>query len=146
MVKRVLLMVLMALFTCTGMMAQSAGDKILGTYHVVRNGQESKVKVTKNGNGYKAQVCWLKEPNNPDGTPKRDLKNSDKSKRNTLSSEIVLIEKVTYENGEWKNGQVYDPTKGKTFNVVLKFEGDKTLKVKGNWGPFSSTSTWTKLD
>lgn len=134
------------LLTCTVAVAQSAGDKIVGNYKATRNGQESKIKVFKYNGGYRAQVYWLKEPNNPDGTPKRDHRNKDKSKRNVLSSQIVLIDKVTYEDGCWKNGRIYDPTKGDTFNVVLKFEDAKTLKVKGNWGPFSSTSVWTKID
>ena len=140
------LAIVVALLTCVGAMAQSSGDQILGTYKVIRNGQESKVKVFKKDNGYRAQVIWLKEPNNPDGTPKRDVRNSDKAKRNVLSSEIVLIDKVIYKDGVWCDGRIYDPTKGKTFNVEMKFQDAKTLKVKGNWGPFSDTSTWTKLD
>lgn len=144
MAKRLFMALVVCMLTCMGALAQSEGDKIIGVYKVERNGAVSKVKITKVGDGYRAQVCWLKEPNNPDGTPKRDVKNKDKSKRNTLASEIVLIEKVTYENGVWKNGRIYDPTKGSTFNVELKFADAKTLKVKGNWGPISSTSTWIK--
>lgn len=144
--RKIVFTLLVMLLACTGAIAQSAADKIVGNYKVIRNGQESKVKIFKYNGGYRAQVYWLKEPNNPDGTPKRDVRNSDKSKRNVLSSEIVLIDKVTYEDGVWKNGRVYDPTKGSTFNVVLRFDGEKTLKVKGNWGPISSTSEWIKID
>ena len=144
--KRFLIAMFVMLLACTGAMAQSAADKIVGNYKVIRNGQESKVKVFKYNGGYRAQVYWLKEPNNPDGTPKRDVRNSDKSKRNVLSTQIVLVDKVVYKDGCWKDGRIYDPTKGDTFNVVMKFENDKTLKVKGNWGPFSSTSTWTKIN
>ena len=137
---------LVAVVCCLGMMAQSAADQIVGTYKAVQNGQESKVKIFKVGDGYRAQVCWLKEPNNPDGTPKTDHRNPDKAKQKVLASQIVLVNTVTYKDGEWSNGKIYDPTKGKEFNVTISFKDAKTLKVKGNWGPFSQTVYWTKLN
>lgn len=143
--KRTLLMMLMAMICSLGMMAQSAADKIVGTYKAVQNGQESKVKIFKHNGGYRAQVCWLKEPNNPDGTPKKDHRNPDKSKRNTLSSQIVLVDKVTYSNNIWQNGRIYDPTAGKDYKVEIKFKDAKTLEVKGMWGPFSKKVYWTKI-
>lgn len=126
--------------------AQNAGDKILGTYRAIQAGNVSKVKFTKNGNGYKAQIIWLEHPNNPDGTPKLDKKNSDKSKRSVRADQIVLIEKVTYKDGVWSGGKVYDPTKGKSFNVEIKFKDAKTLQVTGSLLIFSQTVEWTKLD
>lgn len=39
--KRTVLAMVMAVFCCLGMSAQSAADKIVGTYKAVQNGQES---------------------------------------------------------------------------------------------------------
>lgn len=130
-----------------GATAQSAGDKILGTYKAVQEGKVSKVKFTKNGNGYRAQVIWLAEPKNPDGTPKLDLKNPDKAKQKVHSDRIVIIDKVTYDGkGEWNDGKIYDPTSGRTYTVEISFKDAKTLKVRGKLGPFGKNVYWTKLD
>ena len=75
--------------------AQTAADKIVGLYHVVKDGRNSKVKIFKYGNGYRAQVVWLENMKNPDGTLRTDVKNPDESKRKTPSNQIVLVDKVT---------------------------------------------------
>ena len=131
---------------CVSVVAQNAGDKIVGTYKAVKDGEVSKVKISKNGNGYKAQIIWLEQPNNPDGTPKLDTKNPDKAKRSVHADKIVLVDKVVYNDGVWGNGKIYDPTKGKSFNVEMKFKDAKTLLVKGSLLVFSQTVEWTKLD
>lgn len=133
-------------FVSIAVSAQSAGDKILGTYQAIQEGKVSKVKFTKNGNGYRAQIIWLAEPNNPDGTPKCDVKNPDKAKQKVHSDRIVLIDKVVYKDGEWTDGKIYDPTKGKTFTVNIKFKDAKTLAVTGSLLMFKKTVLWKKLD
>ena len=77
-----------------------------------------------------------------------DIKNPDPAKRNTPSDQIVLIENVSYvaEDNEWKNGKIYDPTKGDVYRVVINFQDDKTLRVRGFLGPFSKSLYWYKLD
>ena len=147
--KKFLLMLIACMMVGMSAFAQSnAGDKIIGTYKAIQDGNVSKVKISKVGNGYKAQVIWLEEPNNADGTPKTDKKNPDASKRNNPADKIVLISKVTYDSksNTWGNGKIYDPTKGKSFKVEIKFKDDKTLQVKGSLAIFSQTVTWTKLD
>lgn len=134
------------MFSALTVFAQSAGDKIIGTYRAVQDGNVSKVKIFKNGNGYRAQVCWLEEPNNADGTPKLDTKNSDKSKRSVRADQVVLIDKVVYKDGVWTDGEIYDPTVGKTYTVNVKFKDAKTLAVTGSLLFFKETVYWTKLE
>lgn len=139
------MMMLLAMICCVGAMAQGNADQIVGTYKAVQNGQESKVKIFKYNGGYRAQVCWLKEPKNPDGTIKTDHRNPDAAKKKIPSSQVVLIDKITYQDGMWKNGKIYDPTSGKTYTVEVKFKDAKTLEVKGKLGPFFQRVYWTKL-
>lgn len=144
---KTLLWALALCFVTLSVHAQSAADKILGTYEAVQEGKVSKVRFTKNGNGYKCQIFWLAEPKNADGTPKLDTKNPDKAKRSTPSDRIVLIDKVVYkEDGTWTDGKIYDPTNGKTFNVSIKFKDAKTLAVTGSLLVFKKTLYWKKLD
>ena len=144
-IKTILCTLIMCLFALTAS-AQSAGDKILGTYKAVQNGKVSKVRISKNGNGYRAQIYWLAEPNNADGTPKLDTRNPDKAKQSVHADRIVLIDKVTYKDGKWSDGKIYDPTAGKTYNVSVTFKDAKTLAVTGSLLVFKKTVYWTKLD
>ncbi len=140
----------MALLCCmmafaTSVMAQTKADDIVGTYKAVQNGVNSKVKIFKVAGGYRAQVIWVDNLKKEDGSIRTDEKNPDKSKRGVRADQIVLVDKVTFQDGEWTNGKIYDPTRGKTFKVCITFKDAKTLKVKGSWGPFSESVYWTKL-
>ena len=145
--KKFLMMLFCGLMAIGSVSAQQKADDIIGTYKTKHNGVNSKVEVKKVGDGYRAQVIWVDNLKKEDGSIRMDDKNPDKAKRNTPANQIVLIEKVTFdaEKGEWRNGQIYDPTRGKSFKVRLSFKDATTLKVRGSWGPISETMYWTKL-
>ena len=146
--KRLFLLLIGAMLSVTLMAQSSSADKIVGTWKAIQNGVTSKVSITKKGNGYQAQVIWVDNLKKEDGSIRTDEKNPDKSKRNTPANKIILIESVTYNQSDkiWDNGTVYDPTKGKTYKVELSLkDADKTLCVKGKWGPFSQTVYWSRL-
>ena len=124
--------------------SQQEADRIVGLYKAKLSHNDAKIKVLKHQDGYRMQICWLKEPNHADGSPKLDTKNPDKSKRTTPMTEVVLIDKVTYEKGIWKNGIIYDPKGGRTYKVELKLDG-RQLEVKGKLGPFHKCMYWTKI-
>ena len=141
-----ILFLLVCLGATLSISAQSAADKIVGVYRVVKDGRNSKVKVFKHGGGYRAQVIWLENMKNPDGSQRTDAKNPDPAKRNTPSNQIVLVDKVTYDadDNEWEDGRIYDPTSGKTYKVEMYFEKPDVLTVKGKLGPFYKKMYWTK--
>lgn len=128
----------------TSIFAQA--DKIVGNYSALRNGVNSKIKIFKYNDGYRAQVTWVDNLKKKDGSILLDEKNPDASKRKVRADQIVLIDKVTYnaDDNEWANGKIYDPTSGKVFTVKLYFKDDKTLTVKGSIGPFFQRMYWTK--
>ncbi len=138
------------MFFCTlmlsTMVAFAQADKIVGTYKMNRNGVNSKVKIYKKNGGYQAQVIWVDNLKMPDGSTRLDEKNPDPAKRSTPANQIIIVEKVTYSDGEWKDGRIYDPTKGKTYKAVIDFKDDKTLRVKGYLGPFHESMYWTKIE
>lgn len=144
------LFMLLCLFLAVSVpaMAQSEGDKIVGTYKVLRNGVNSKVKVTRNSNGtYRAQVTWADNLKMPDGSIRKDVKNPDKSKRNTPVDKIVLFDGMSYKNKEWTGGKIYDPTSGKSYKLTITFKDEKTLKLRGYIGveALGETMYWTKI-
>ncbi len=143
-----LLVLAAALFAAAGVSAQDA-DRILGTYKAVEEGKESKVEFTRRADGsYRGQIVWLKNPDNPDGTPKLDVKNPDKSKRSVRADRVVVVDGVKYDaaKGVWNGGRVYDPTKGKSYKVEVSFEDERTLRVRGSLLGFSRSVYWTKVE
>ena len=91
-------------------------------------------------------VLWVSNVKKEDGTLRRDVKNPDPAKRNITTDKVVLIDKVKYDGKDtWKDGKIYDPTRGKYFTVALSFKDDKTLTVKGYLGPFFGRVYWKKL-
>ena len=145
---RKLALLAVAVFTIAGAAAQDA-DKILGVYKAVEEGKESKVEFTRQADGsYRGQIIWLKQPDNPDGTPKLDVKNPDASKRSVRADRVVVVDGVKYDakKNVWNGGRVYDPTKGKDYKVEVSFEDARTLRVKGSLLGFSRSVYWTKIE
>lgn len=139
-----------ALFAAAGVAAQDA-DRIVGIYKAVEEGKESKVEFTRRPDGtYRGQIVWLRNPNNPDGTPKLDVKNPDKSKRvGACGPGSWWWSGVKYdaEKGVWERAAAcHDPTKGKSYKVEVSFEDDRTLRVKGSLLGFSRSVYWQKIE
>lgn len=137
-----------ALFAAAGAAAQDA-DRIVGIYKAVEEGKESKVEFRRQADGtYRGQIIWLRDPDNPDGTPKLDVKNPDESKRAGRADRVVVVEGVKYDarKGVWNGGRVYDPTKGKSYKVEVSFEDEQTLRVKGSLLGFSRSVYWKKIE
>ncbi len=144
-----ILAAVLMLLTAERGFAQSKGDRLLGVYHAVEEGRESKIRFTREADGtYKGQIFWLKNPNNPDGTPKYDLKNKDPKLRSVRSDQIVVVWGMRYDEAKetWTGGRVYKPTNGDNYKCTISFEDDKTLRVKGSLGPISLSRYWKKLE
>lgn len=149
--KKMLKMVVVALCTlcATTTFAQSAADKLLGVYHAVEEGKESKVKFTKLADGtFQGQIIWLLNPNNEDGSRKYDVKNPNPELRKVPSDQVVIIYGLKYnaEDNCWEGGKVYKPNNGKTYRCEVSFKDAKTLRVKGSLGPISLSRYWNKVE
>lgn len=59
-------------------------------------------------------------------------------------TEVVLVDRVTYEDGIWKNGRIYDPKTGKDYKTELRLKGN-TLELRGIAGPFHKNIIWTRV-
>lgn len=150
--KRLFMLAVAGVFALSAAAASAStngGDRILGVYKAVKDGAVSKVRISKIGdNAYKAQIFWLEKPTHPDGTLRKDIKNPDPAKRDTPSSQVVLIESVSYDQKEnvWNNGNIYDPTSGKVYRTIVDFTEEKTLRIRGFLGPFSKSLYWYKIE
>ena len=129
--------------------ASAQADRIVGTYSSVYEGIESKIKISKVDGGYRAQVVWVDNLYNPDGSLRTDIMNPDPAKRKTPANEIVLIQKISYNSkkDQWDNGRIYEPTTGKTWTVTCYLEDNgRRLRVRGSLGPIGKSLYWTRVD
>jgi uncharacterized protein (DUF2147 family) len=93
---------------------------------------------------YFGKIHWLKKPNDNKGVPFTDTENPDKKLRLQPLLGLVILKDFVYKNNEWKNGTIYDPTNGKTYTCTMWLTDNNTLKVRGYWGLFYQTQTWTR--
>lgn len=156
--KTPLLLCLMGLFSlmATTVCAQTpAADKIAGTYSTYNDEtglENSRVQLFKATNGkYYGKIVWLREPNE-NGKPKVDDQNPDKALQNKPLLGLQLLKGFVFDEkaGEWKDGTIYDPESGKTYNCFMKFDGDKHLKIRGfigkAWMGLGRTTTWVRYE
>lgn len=149
--KKILIMLASSLLMMTSVFAQearnSAADNILGKYYIRHDGEESKVVCTKNEDGtYKFTTYWCKNMYDKKGKLILDVKNPDKSLRNTPCNKMVIIPGLSYypEKKQWK-GKIYDPTRGIIANATVQFKNDK-LNVRGSLLGIGMTVIWDPID
>ncbi|MGD1844617.1 MAG: hypothetical protein ACFB10_04410 [Salibacteraceae bacterium] len=117
--KHIALLFTIALLTLSStVLAQSAADKIVGTW----DAGEGKVEIQKVDGRY------IGYPIKSDGTKvtARELLN------------------VVYQEGQWK-GKIYSKKKAEYFDVVCELEGEKLLlEVSAGW--LSKDLEWTRVN
>ena len=139
---------LLTVFLCATMatFAQAAeGDKILGVW--LSENKNGKIQIYKAGNKYFGKLIWGKTMYEADGvTSRKDTKNSDASLRNRNLKDLVILTNMEYDDGEWEDGKVYDPEKGKTYSCTMKLNGNQ-LNLRGYVGVslLGRTSVWTRV-
>ena len=129
--KRAFLLIPILLIAISQTFAQA--DRVVG-YWLTSEG-DSQVRIFKATNGkYYGQIEWLDEPNE-NGKPKVDDDNPDPELQNRPIMGLRLLNSFDYDakNEEWKNGTIYDPKSGNTYDCYMWFEDNNynTLYIKG---------------
>ncbi len=137
------------LFGSNALVAQSGADAIVGTWLVPE--KDGKVKVYKKGDTYFGEIIWIAEPNNADGTPRKDIHNVDESLRSQPIVGLQVLQGFKYNASEkeWIDGTVYNSRSGKTYSGYLKLQKDGTLYLKGyvmgmRW--MGKSNVWTRVE
>lgn len=135
-----------AFLFCVAARAQSP-DAITGTWWNAE--KTSKIKVYEQNGRYYGKITHLETPNDPTGKPRTDTKNpNDKLKSRPLKG-LMILQGLEYQgDGEYEDGEIYDPKSGKTYSCNAKLVGKNKLDLRGYVG-FSligRTSTWTRAE
>ncbi len=115
------------LFTNTpASVAQSKADDIIGDW--LNADKDRKIQFTKAGNGtYYAKISWLKKANDEE-----------------YKMDMVVINGLTFKNGEYRGGQAYSPSNGGWVKATAKLKDINTLNVTGYKYFLSKTRSYTR--
>ena len=136
---------LLFLLVCSALALYAGGDDIVGVW--LDDEGNGKTEYVSAGDGvYKAKCVWLAKDKEKDGSPLKDKKNPDKSKRQqTVVGADVMT--VTYEpeKGRYKMDWAYDPSWGLAVknSGYITVKGD-TMTIKAGWAVIKVTKRMTR--
>ena len=126
----------------------SEADKIRGTW--LNEEGKAKVYVYRGTDGkYYGRISWLRDPLDDNGKPKLDKENSDPNKKSQPLLNLIILRGFHYKGkGVYKDGTIYDPENGKTYNCNMSLSSDNRLDIRGYIGVslIGRTSQWTRTD
>lgn len=125
--------------------AQNRAEDILGTWWNAE--KTSKIEVYKNGDKFFGKIIHLETPTDEQGKPRVDKDNPEAKLRNRPLMGLVILQGLEYDgDGEFDNGEIYDPKSGKTYSANAKLVGKDKLDLRGYVGIslIGRTSTWTR--
>lgn len=127
--KKLLVLLFLGFYSFAGI-AQEA-EKIVGIWW--NEEKTSKIKVEKKDGNYIGTVVYMIPEKYVNGKPPLDDKNPDKALQSRSVVGLQILDGFEYDakDKEWKNGKIYDPKSGKTYDCYAWFEGDELLKLKG---------------
>lgn len=108
---------------------------------------DAHIEIVEKSGKYYGTIVWLKNPTNPDGSPKVDKENPDEQLKTRSIKGLTILNDFTFDDDEWENGTIYDPKSGKTYSCVIEMPKENTIKVTGYIG-FSwigRTVVWTRV-
>lgn len=123
--------------------AQSKND-IVGTW--LNTEKTAHIEIFPVSDEYQGKIVWMLNPYS-NGKPALDTQNSNLRLKTRPLVGLTILDGLKYEKGIWKDGQIYDPTSGKTYSCELKLQSEDVLEVKGFLG-FSfvgKTVEWTRV-
>lgn len=102
-------------------------------------GGKAVVQVATCGEAICGRIERVLDPRAPQNA--RDVNNPDQSLRSRPIEGLTILSGFTPAGTRWR-GRIYDPETGRTYRSEMWRE-NATLKVKGCWGPFCQTQSWT---
>ncbi|MBL0288225.1 MAG: DUF2147 domain-containing protein [Bacteroidetes bacterium] len=119
-----------------------AQNQVVGKW--LSDDQEGITEIYEQSGKFFGKILWLKKPNDNKGIPFTDTENPDKKLKLQPLLGLVILKDFVYKDNEWKSGTIYDPTNGKIYTCTMWLSDNNTLKVRGYWGLFYQTQTWTR--
>jgi uncharacterized protein (DUF2147 family) len=91
---------------------------------------------------------WFKSPNNAQGEPLLDLKNTDPAlRRRSLLGLTILTGLRRADENRWVDGKIYNPQDGVNYEALITIQdnGDLRLRTYVLLPLFGKTRIWTRI-
>jgi uncharacterized protein (DUF2147 family) len=122
------------------------GDKAIGVW--LSEKKDARIEIFRTDNKFSGKLLWGAEMYEADGkTPLKDAQNPDVALRTRSRLNLVIITGLTYNNGEYTDGKLYDARNGRTYSLKMKLKNADKLEMRGFWGValFGQTVNWTRV-
>ena len=145
--KKIIILFVLGLYAFSGV-ARDA-DRITGIWW--NDEKTTKIKVEKKEGKYIGTIVYMIPEKYENGQPPKDDNNPDESLRNRSLIGLQILSDFEYDakKEEWKNGKIYDPKSGNTYDCYAWLEDDDLLKLKGFVGGIrwlGKSSEWYRTD
>jgi uncharacterized protein (DUF2147 family) len=132
-----------------GTQAQKQAEPLLGRWQNDTKDIIIEFYKTKD-NLWNAKIVWLKDNDDHNGEPKRDVYNSDPKlrTRKIIGIDLLYGLKTKSSNDKWIGGSIYNYENGQSYNAIIFLEDENTILIKGYWWMFrflGGTKAWTKV-
>jgi len=127
--KKLAILFFLGMYALAGF-AQEA-DKIVGVWW--NDEKTTKIEVEKQGDKYVGTIVYMIPEKYENGQPPKDDENPDPTLRERSIVGLQILNGFEYDksNKEWKDGTIYDPKSGKTYDCYGWLESNDLLKLKG---------------
>lgn len=127
--------------------AQAQHDRIEGVW--LSESGKAKMQVYRTADGaFSGKIVWLKEPLR-EGKPKVDARNPDERLRNRPIIGLQILKNLQPAGGgDYKDGTVYDPKAGKSYDCKATIRESGELALRGYLGLslLGRTMIWTRTN
>ncbi len=133
-----------ALFAATSVGAQSQTP--VGVW--LHANKRIRVAIAPCGDRMCGKIVWFRWPNDAQGLPLVDLKNTNPAMRTRpLLGLTVLRGLRSAGDGTWKDGKIYNPDDGLEYQALMSIAGDGTLHVRAYelLTTLGKTQIWTRV-
>lgn len=123
--------------------AQANPDAILGIWY--NEEKDAKIKIYKENGEFFGKIVWHKTG---EEISAYDDNNPDPELRKRKKVGLVILTDFEFDDGQWDNGEIYDPKSGKTYSCMIKLQKDGSIHVRGYIGIslLGRTTQWTKAE
>lgn len=136
--------VISILFSATPADAQSLTP--VGVW--IDQSKRTEVEITPCGDQLCGNIVWFKWPNDDDGLPLVDLRNTEPRLRTRPLLGLSILYGLHRTGARtWGEGEIYDPENGKNYEVRMTLQNDNTLRVRSYelFPLFGETHIWTRI-
>lgn len=95
------------------------------------------------------KLIWFKNPTDVDGRPLVDRHNPDPALRMRPLMGLTVVQGLRRVDARtWEDGKVYNPNDGRSYDLTISIENDRTARVRAYLGVplLGQTQIWTRVD